>query len=425
MDPPPVSKLCTDPTTVAPGSEFMETPSLELMWCDADKELALQIVALCEKPPSKKPREPGQRAIVAIARRPHFSTDEGAWSAYGSSMQRFYEWKPAVDAALAASSCAIPSLMPPVQVQETPDQGRASEAAEARAKQLHAEAQARFRKRQREAAELAAFAQEAETMELPPAVTWAREEQISRDDFVGSEAEWQHHVEGEERRLAAWLKWIEHREALIEAMSAAYLYHIAEARGRRRETLLEAASSGKTVGCACGAAKPGCCNRCENHGGMVLYRELGGDSMHRYRLEGVGLHWSRFVHVGQEAEIMYPDDGWGRMSCMASLNKMIKQMSSWDESVPLPAHPDAELWRVVSENGRVQSEEWRAWRASELAAGRDGLTKLERDNRDWLAYTGCEHCGSRYCKRGARCPSNPSACPCVQLPYRCEECRGK
>ena len=75
-------------------------------------------------------------------------------------MQRFYEWKPAVDAALAASSCAIPTLMPPVQVQETPDQGRASEAAEARAKQLHAEAQARFRKRQREAAELAAYCAE-------------------------------------------------------------------------------------------------------------------------------------------------------------------------------------------------------------------------------------------------------------------------
>ena len=75
-----------------------------------------------------------------------------------------------------------------------------------------------------------------------------RRAQISRYDFVGSEAEWQHHVEGEERRLAAWLKWIEHREALIEAMpAAAYLYHIAEARGRRRETLLEAASSGKTV----------------------------------------------------------------------------------------------------------------------------------------------------------------------------------
>ena len=112
-------------------------------------------------------------------------------------------------------------------------------------------------------------------MELPPAVTWAREEQISRDDFVGSEAEWQHHVEGEERRLAAWLKWIEHREALIEAMPAAYLYHIAEARGRRRETLLEATSTGKTVGCACGAAKPGCCDRCKNHGGMVhvLYIE--------------------------------------------------------------------------------------------------------------------------------------------------------
>jgi hypothetical protein len=63
--------------------------------------------------------------------------------------------------------------------------------------------------------------------------------------------------------------------------------------------------------------------------------------MHRYRLEGVGLHWSRFVHVGHEAEIVYPENGWGRTSRMASLNKMIKQMSSWDESVPLPAHPDA------------------------------------------------------------------------------------
>jgi hypothetical protein len=426
-DPPPVSAVRN---SLLPELAFMMEPAIDSQWCDADKELALQITALCAKPPSKKPREPGQRAIVAIARRPQFGTDEAAWSAYGSSMQRFYEWKPVVDAALAANPSCIPALpAAPMHVQAAPQQIRATAAEEAHSKQLHAEAQARYRKRQRETAEVAEVAQEADALDIPVTVMLAREEQPCREDFVGSEAEWQEYTKCEERRRAVWVKWMEQREAMIEALPVEHLYYVAGARGRRRESLLEAASRGEMVGCACGAAKQGLCTSCEGHGGMVLYRELGGDTMHKY-MDGVGLHWSRFVRVDQatglfENEIMYVDDGWGQMRHTASLNKMLKHIRSVPEAALLPIHPDIDLWQAASENRTARLDSLRVWRTAELAAGRDGLTKWERYDRDQHVYTGCEHCGCRYCRRGIRCPSNPNACPCVHLPYACGKCRGE
>lgn len=116
---------------------------------DADKENALAIAARCEKPPSKKPREQGQRAILAVAGRASFSTDEEAWKAYGSSRQRFYEWKPMVEALLAAEAAANPSTQPMEDEEPGEDDPAQQAEAAARLRQLHAQAQARYRERLR------------------------------------------------------------------------------------------------------------------------------------------------------------------------------------------------------------------------------------------------------------------------------------
>ena len=411
---------CQKRFTIPKGFEGDETPSGlpapakmdgGSVWSDADKDLALQIAALCDAPPSKKPREPGQRAIVAIARRAQFSTDEAAWTAYRSSMQRFYEWKQVVDAVLATRAKSIPtsSTQPSTQEQHH-ETHRAEEAA--RAKQLHAEAQERYRKRQREAAEVRDVGLQADAMTTPAELELVNSDAqaCSRDEFVGSEAEWQHYMKSEEQRRAVWAKWMEQRNAMIEGMPAERLYYIAEARGRRREQLLHGASRGETtMCCACRAGKRGSCASCEGQGGMVLYLKLGGDWMHRYNLDTggafSGFYQWRFVRVNQETgefenENLRIDDGWGKVGPMASLNKMLKKMSSWPESDPLPEHPDTDLWQMASENNRVRWEARRLWREAELSAGRDGLTKWERYEKQQRERMPCKHCGSRYCWGG-------------------------
>jgi predicted DNA-binding protein (UPF0251 family) len=84
-----------------------------------------------------------------VARRASFSTDEEAWKAYGSSRQRFYEWKPTVEALLAAEAAANPSTQP-MEVEEPDEDDPAQQAeAAARLRKLHAQAQARYRERLR------------------------------------------------------------------------------------------------------------------------------------------------------------------------------------------------------------------------------------------------------------------------------------
>ena len=63
-----------------------------------DAVRARQIVALCANPPSETPRDAGLRAAFAVYHRSLFQTDEEAWVNYGSSRQRYYEWKAAVEA---------------------------------------------------------------------------------------------------------------------------------------------------------------------------------------------------------------------------------------------------------------------------------------------------------------------------------------
>ena len=211
-----------------------------------------------------------------------------------------------------------------------------------------------------------------------------------------------------------------------EALSVAQLYHIAEARGRRRHSLKQAVVWGESrdsLGCACRKTKQGCCDSCEGCGAMTLFEALGGDRMHEPKGYGCGcfgksdLCWDRFVRVDQETgfdktERVHVDDGWGDMSSLGSLNQMLKQMSAPEAEVLLPEHPDTQLWREIVESRAAREAAQKAWQEAERAAGRDGLNRLERWERDLAERQksrplGCEHCSSRYCWRGARCPENP------------------
>ena len=79
------------------------------------KEEALALAARCVNAPSKQPREAGQRALLAChyRRLGRFARDEDAWTHFGSSRQRFYEWQPsvvAIDLAAQPAPAAQPTL---------------------------------------------------------------------------------------------------------------------------------------------------------------------------------------------------------------------------------------------------------------------------------------------------------------------------
>ena len=78
-----------------------------------NKTQALALAARCVNAPSQKPREPGQRAILAVhyRRLGHFARDEDAWQHFESSRQRFYEWHPSV---MAIDLAVQPTPQPPV-----------------------------------------------------------------------------------------------------------------------------------------------------------------------------------------------------------------------------------------------------------------------------------------------------------------------
>ena len=71
-----------------------------------DEKAAQEMVAACPNPFSIHPGEAGLRAVFAVMQRRHFSKHEDAWQHYSSSKQRFYEWKPCVEAAEALISAA-------------------------------------------------------------------------------------------------------------------------------------------------------------------------------------------------------------------------------------------------------------------------------------------------------------------------------
>ena len=67
---------------------------------DRDDALAMAIAA-GEDAPSQRPQEAGLRAVFAVMQLRHFSRPEESWSHYGSSRQRFYEWRTCIEAVMA------------------------------------------------------------------------------------------------------------------------------------------------------------------------------------------------------------------------------------------------------------------------------------------------------------------------------------
>jgi hypothetical protein len=67
---------------------------------------ARQLIARCTEtaPPSERPQYAGLKAAFAVYHRGVFQSDEQAWTFYGSTRQRFYEWKPAIQALLIEES---------------------------------------------------------------------------------------------------------------------------------------------------------------------------------------------------------------------------------------------------------------------------------------------------------------------------------
>ena len=70
---------------------------------------ARQIVSACDEPPTHNPQQAGLRAAFAVHHRHFFSSDQDAWQHYASSRQRYYEWKPSIEA--ARSSIEINALI--------------------------------------------------------------------------------------------------------------------------------------------------------------------------------------------------------------------------------------------------------------------------------------------------------------------------
>lgn len=74
------------------GEEVVEPPVFS-------SDEALKFLMICIDPPSKVPGEAGLRALFAVLHRRRFPRHEDAWTHYGSSRQRYYEWKPTIEAA--------------------------------------------------------------------------------------------------------------------------------------------------------------------------------------------------------------------------------------------------------------------------------------------------------------------------------------
>ena len=178
---------------------------------------------------------------------------------------------------------------------------------------------------------------------------------------------------------AEYITW---RDAAIEKLTTSHIYHMAEARGAHRERLLTAKSVGD-----CGRHEERKAELAQECSSMGLFIILGGDTMHQ---SDGGLCWQRFVGLDQQTglsnyETVRVDDGWGEMSCTASFRKLLKQMIADAESTVALPHPDEQLWRDVSENRAARAAVLESWRRAERTAGRDGLTKWERYDRDLAA----------------------------------------
>ena len=124
---------------------------------DAQARRAAEAVAARFGKPAT--RTEGLKAIHAVVqlRLGHHAGDKAAWEAHcgtgTTARRRFYEWKPRIWASL-------PAPAPPQQAAPPSADGVMLDAKNERAKRLHAEAQAAFRKRQKQAAEKEQAAEE-------------------------------------------------------------------------------------------------------------------------------------------------------------------------------------------------------------------------------------------------------------------------
>ena len=89
----------------------------------AAKERAKRVAAAAGKP---KTRDEGLKAIHAALHRQHFREERAAWEAYGSTRQRFYEWKPhcqltTIDAMLQPAPASAATAPQPWRYRDLPD----------------------------------------------------------------------------------------------------------------------------------------------------------------------------------------------------------------------------------------------------------------------------------------------------------------
>jgi hypothetical protein len=89
----------------------------------AAKERAKRVAAAAGKP---KTRDEGLKAIHAALHRQHFREERAAWEAYGSTRQRFYEWKPhcqltTIDAMLQPAPASAATAPQPWRYRYLPD----------------------------------------------------------------------------------------------------------------------------------------------------------------------------------------------------------------------------------------------------------------------------------------------------------------
>jgi hypothetical protein len=88
---------------------------------DAAKERAKKLAVDAGKPGTQKP---GLVAIHAVLNRKHFRVDEEAYLHYGAKKQRYYEWKPLVE---AASSKSVPPILLQTTLQLAQQPGQQAE----------------------------------------------------------------------------------------------------------------------------------------------------------------------------------------------------------------------------------------------------------------------------------------------------------
>ena len=208
-------------------------------------------------------------------------------------------------------------------------------------------------------------------------------------EFDGSESEWtqlglqrqvQMAMDAIARHRAGLAKWQERRQAMLEVLPIECIYRIAESRGGLRQTLLHHPEHRHRCGCRKNI-RGQCTDDCERSS-LHLFNVLNGSGMH---FVPCLLYMS--VSLDEAAgDLVYDetflDDGWNGMSTIAAVDYMIREMHELAVAgCEMPPHLDESLWLMLGEQKVAVLEKQRQWRKREHAAGRNGLTARERQER--------------------------------------------